>query len=407
MLKMEYTLLLLAMLLLAAALGACGPAASAPGLAPPTSGADAPDQPAAPTLALINGTLIDGTGAPAVPDAVVLVSRGRIAAAGPRPQVQIPPGAEVVDVGGGTILPGFINAHVHRGYDAQNLEAWAQAGVTTVRDLSPTTASRQGWQDGYARRDALRGQPAYARLVATSPIMCPPGGYTGLLPVASPEDARKKVDEILDLGADQIKIAFEDSLPPGQRPPLLGVPEAKAIVAEAHRRGVRVAAHVTLAHHLERALAAGVDDVDHMICDELPDPLVAQMVERGVYWVPTLELWDGVDYGPAAVANLAKFVQAGGQVALGTDYAGYSVPFQLGMPAKEIELMAQAGMTPMQIIVAATKNAAHVSGIDSELGTLEPGRAADILVVTGDPLADLTALSNPRMVLHDGSIIRQ
>jgi len=144
-----------------------------------------------------------------------------------------------------------------------------------------------------------------------------------------------------------------------------------------------------------------------MIQDPLPDALVEEMVERGIYWVPTLELWQGVGLGPAAVANLARFVAAGGQVALGTDYAGYSLPFQLGMPTTEMELMAKAGMTPMQIIVAATRNAAYVSGIAGQVGTLEPGKAADILVVDGDPLTDLTALSKVRLVLRDGSIIRR
>jgi imidazolonepropionase-like amidohydrolase len=260
---------------------------------------------------------------------------------------------------------------------------------------------------GYALRDATEDHPAYARIVASCPIMAPPGGYAGLLAVESPDDGRRKVDDILDLGADLIKIAFEDSLPPGQHPPLLGLPEAQAIVAEAHRRGVLVSAHVTQRHHLEQAVAAGVDDVAHMIRDDLPDALVAEMVRRGIYWAPTLELWQGVGLKGSTVANLAKFVAAGGQVALGTDYAGYSIPFQLGMPTKEIALMAEAGMSPMQIIVAATRNAAHVSGIADRAGTLEPGKAADILVVNGDPLTDLNALANVRLVLRGGSIIRQ
>jgi imidazolonepropionase-like amidohydrolase len=105
--------------------------------------------------------------------------------------------------------------------------------------------------------------------------------------------------------------------------------------------------------------------------------------------------------------NLKRFVAGGGQVALGTDYAGYSMPFELGMPITEIELMHQAGMTPMQIIVAATKNAAHVSNRDRDLGTLEVGKIADVLIVNGDPLQDLHALLDVRLVVKDGVIIRQ
>ena len=134
------------------------------------------------------------------------------------------------------------------------------------------------------------------------------------------------------------------------------------------------------------------------------------MVEADAYWVPTLELWKGVGYGLGnhVVDNLHRFVEAGGKVALGTDYAGApNVDFDLGMPIHEIEWMQEAGMTPMQIIVAATRNSAHVCNLEHEIGTLEVGKIADVLVVEGDPLQNIHALTNAKLVLRDGVVIRQ
>jgi imidazolonepropionase-like amidohydrolase len=106
------------------------------------------------------------------------------------------------------------------------------------------------------------------------------------------------------------------------------------------------------------------------------------------------------------VFNLRNFVQQGGQVALGNDYGGGPAEFEMGIPMYEIERMSEAGMTPMQIIIASTKNAAIVSGIEDQVGTLAVGRIADVLIVSGDPLEDLKNLSNIRMVIHNGTIIR-
>jgi imidazolonepropionase-like amidohydrolase len=145
--------------------------------------------------------------------------------------------------------------------------------------------------------------------------------------------------------------------------------------------------------------------------DALPDALIEQVVSAGVTWIPTLELWDGVsraqgiDLDRRAIGNLGRYVAAGGNVALGTDYAGYTTPFQLGTPIREVELMLEAGMSPLQILVAATQNAARACNLESEIGTLEPGKRADILVVEGDPLQDVQAVTQIRWVLRDGVVI--
>jgi imidazolonepropionase-like amidohydrolase len=359
-------------------------------------------------LALVNGTLIDGTGADPLPDAALVIQEGRVIAVGPRAEINVPDDAKIIDVQGSTILPGFINAHVHLGFDEEKLEAWAQGGVTTVRDLGAFRSP-----DLFSRRDALLMDNGYARLVAAGPIVTVPEGYPmapwGVkgLPVTSPEDAASKINGLLDDGADVIKIAVESGYIFSEKIPVLSAEEAAAIVSVAHERGTVVSAHVTASQDLGRALDAGVDDIAHMITNPLYDGLIEHMLENDVYWVPTLELWKNVGYGDRrAIVNLAKFVEAGGKVALGTDYAGYNAEFDLGMPITEIELMQKAGMTPMQIIVAGTKNGAHVCNLDHELGTLEAGKIADVLVVDGDPLEDIHALTNIRMVLHNGVVIR-
>jgi imidazolonepropionase-like amidohydrolase len=230
------------------------------------------------------------------------------------------------------------------------------------------------------------------------------------LTVTSPEDARDKVARLLDDGADLIKIALESGAIFGQSMPMLSPKEAAAIVQVAHECGTVVSAHVSISPDLELALDAGVDDIAHMVTDRAPDELIQRMVESDVYWVPTLELWKGVGHGldTRVIDNLRRFAEAGGKVALGTDYAGApDVDFDLGMPIDEIGWMQEAGMTPLEIIVAATRNGAHVCNLEDELGALEVGKLADVLVVNGDPLEDLGTLTNIRMVLRSGVVIRE
>jgi len=340
----------------------------------------------------------------------VIVRDTRIVAVGPVGGIPVPDDAEVLDVRGATILPGFINAHVHHGYDASNLRAWAQAGVTTVRDLGTQSRWAERSSGVFEDRDALNADVQNARLVAAGPIVTTVGGYGGYA-VTSPEDARAKVDGLIDAGADVIKIAIEDDLQ-GRRWPMLTQEEMMAIVKTAHARGIRVAAHVSRSEHVRMALEAGVDDVNHMAVDRVSSDLLTRMVVRGMVWVPTLELWEGVSHRHGlswnlwAASNLRRFVEAGGVVALGTDFDGYSTPFDLGMPFTEIRLMHEAGMTAMQIIQAATRNAAVVCGLDDSLGTIEPGKIADLLVVEGDPLTDLDAVGSVLLVIRDGVVIR-
>jgi imidazolonepropionase-like amidohydrolase len=368
------------------------------------------------TLSLTNGILIDGTGADAVPDGAVVIRDGRIVSSGPRAQLAIPANANIIDVQGGAILPGFINAHVHAAYSSFTLNAWAKGGVTTVRDLGAFGTYKR---PNFMTRDKLNANPKCARLFAVGSFINAEGGYPMaylggyVVSVTSPEEARQAVNKLIDDGADVIKTAMESGYAFGQSGwPLLSPGEATALVDTAHERGKPVTAHVTSARDLERALDAGVDEIAHMVVDKLSEQLISRMVETGTRWVPTLELWQGVsrkyhiNHGSMAINNLALFLEAGGEVVLGTDYAGArQVDFDLGMPIHEIKWMQEAGMTPLQIIVAATRNGARSCNIEGELGTLEKGKLADVLVVDGNPLVDVHALTKARLILRGGKSI--
>jgi len=368
-------------------------------------------------LTLIHGTLIDGTGNAPIPDAALIIQGDRILAADAADAVEIPTNAKIIDVQGATILPGFINAHVHYAYDEQKLAAWAQDGVTTVRDLGAGMMGEQ-W---FTRRDELNRSTQQARLVSVGTFITVPGGYPIVpwgaagITITSPEDATQKTEELLQKGADLIKLSLERGQVFNQAIPVPSPEEAAAVTTAAHKYGTLVSTHITAVQDIEPALNAGVDDLAHMVVTgDIPDDLLAKIIKAGTYWTPTLELWYGVQQNHSgrraheiAIKNLRRFVEAGGKVALGTDYAGYSSSFDLGMPIRELGWMRDAGMTPMQIIVAATKHAAHVCNMEKELGTLEPGKIADVIVVSGNPLEDILAMQNVSMVIHNGQMLER
>jgi imidazolonepropionase-like amidohydrolase len=172
-----------------------------------------------------------------------------------------------------------------------------------------------------------------------------------------------------------------------------------------------VSAHVTDSRFLETAVNCGVDDAAHATWDRAADAVFQRMIARGIIMVPTLTVFDAYGSLAGAAENVRRFATLGGTVALGNDYT--AIPqnhfdhFELGMPLHEIECMTRAGMSPMQIIVAATRNAAQACGLSDELGTLATGKTADILVVKGNPLDRLDALADVRLVVHRGVIIRR
>lgn len=335
------------------------------------------------------GTVIDGTGRAPLAEGVVLVDGETIVAVGARADVAIPEGATLIDVGEATILPGFINAHVHATLGSPYLlETWVQAGVTTVRDLGEP--AQAPWRPRPT-------DPRYATVYASGPILTAVGGSPEGFPcieIVTPPDGRFWVGKLFDRGSDVIKVMFESS-----SRPVLAPETTLAIVQKAHEVGLPVAVHATCVADLRRAIEAGVDDIAHMVEGDVPLDLMGTMVEKGIAWVPTLvsERREG--------EALRPFLDLGGVVAIGND-VGY-LAFDIGMPMDEIRCLARAGMTPMEIVVAGTLGGARVLHQEAVLGSLEVGKQADILVVRGNPLEDLESLSHPVLVLHRGAIVRQ
>lgn len=235
------------------------------------------------------------------------------------------------------------------------------------------------------------------------------------IPISSVEEAEKMVNEVLDKGIDMIKTVLED----GMDPSTIGLPKLsdellKAICDQAHRRGAKVSAHVTQAHNLNRLVEAGIDDAGHMVYDDLSDELIDQMIKKDVFVVPTLSVLKMIQdkYGAPllkkGMENVFRFVQAGGKIGLGNDFIEEELPwYRLGMPKIELQLLKEAGLTNMQIIIAATKHAAEICSIDHKVGTVERGKIADLFIVEGNPAEDLECIYNVKMVIKEGCIVME
>jgi imidazolonepropionase-like amidohydrolase len=343
------------------------------------------------------GTIIDGTAAEPLEEAVIIIQDGYITAVGTRKNVEIPSDAQIIENHDATILPGFINAHVHNGYSPALLKKWAQEGVTTVRDLGARYPFFR-----FHERDKNNKDPNLATVIAAGPLVTVPGGYPiagnnfPSLAISSVEQARREIAQLISDGADVIKIVVDS----GEGLPVLSLEKASVIVETAHQLNVPVSAHISSLRDLQRVLDAGVDDFTHILPGRIPEDVLEQIVTNNVSWVPTLETAGGYDAG-----NIREFLKAGARIALGND-GGLLPGIEIGMPIREIEMMQTAGMSPMEIIVAATRNAAFVCNREDTLGTLEVGKIADVLVVNGDPLENLQALKDVRLVIHQGVIIR-
>jgi len=342
------------------------------------------------------GRVIDGTGSPPIEDGVVLCEGGAITAVGRRENVPIPSDAVLLEASDATILPGFINTHVHSSGNRRVVAGWIRGGVTTVRDLG---AHPHEWEGDASD---LAGDATLPTILWAGPIVTVANGYPIVgnnfpsLAVTSEDHARRSVLRLIADGVDVVKIAL--ALDP-ETPGCLPVEWIRAIVGTAHDAGLRVTAHINLATEARRALDGGVDELAHYLSIPGSAPwLPERMVEQGVAWVPTLAVAN-----TTSAPELIEFLRGGGIVAMGDD-AGYLLPTD-GMPMEEIRAMRVVGMTPMEIIVASTANAAFVCQIDDRVGTLANGMVADILVVSGDPLADLEALDRPLWVLHEGQLV--
>ena len=395
------------------------------------------------TLAITGGTLIDGSGRDPVANATVLIEGERIAAVGPSASIAIPQDARIIDAAGHTVLPGIIDCHVHGTYRARDmrqhllnaptynvlrstavLKETIACGVTTARDM--------GGADAGFREAIAEGYIDGPRLLISIAMVSQTGGHgdawvpAGLRvqkrawlpsPVADGVDeVRRLVRHLLMAGADFIKIcatggitSVTDSWDESQ----FTIDELKVAVAEAAMRRKTVAVHAEGLDGIRTALGAGIHSLEHgwFIDEECVDT----MLKAGTWWVPTLALvplslehrkantaWDKQQLANEAVKELEIFermkkqvplwkdaVQRGVKVAFGTDQ---SHRLLVGENMVEFRFMVEwLGMSPMQALVAATSRAAECIGMKS-VGLLEAGRYADVLVVDGDPLANIRIL---------------
>ena len=362
-------------------------------------------------------TLIDGSDRAPVANATIVVRDGRIVAAGPATSVNVPAGAERVALNGKTVIPGLINAHGHVN-DPKDLRTYAAYGITTVYSLGGEPASV------FAAR-AEQGTPALdrARVFVAGPVLTP----------GTPEEARTQVAGVAAQQVDIVKIRVDDNL--GTTPKM--APEVyRAVIDEAHKRGLRVATHLFYLADANALLAAGSDFIAHSVRDaDVDADFISAIKRRGVCYSPTLMRevstfvyestpeffsdpfflahanaeWVATLKQPArqeamrtsasaqrykaalevARRNLKKLADAGVPIAMGTD-TGPTGRFQGYFELMEIEMMVKAGLTPRQALASATRDAARCMKVDRELGTIEPGKWADFVVLDANPLTDIS-----------------
>ncbi len=397
--------------------------------------------------------LFDGTSDVLVQGGVaILVENGIIRAVGK--SVAVPQGAEVIELGDVTLLPGLMDAHTHLSFESSDnwyrdqVEALqrhpaeqayfaatyarrtVEAGFTTVRDLGSSDFIDVSLRNGIAR-----GLLVGPRMLVAVHAIGATGGHADadpyptdrVIPPGIPEgicngaDAcRAAVRYQAKGGADIIKVMASGgvlSLADSVDAPQLTLEEMTAVVDEAHRLGKKVAAHCHGDAAGKTAIAAGVDSLEHGSFLK-PDTL-AQMKAKGVYLVPTLLAgeWTGgkIDKFPPAIAEKARAalqarsqmfrdaLKAGVRIAFGTD----SAVSPHGLNAREFALMVGLGMTPAAALRAATSVDAALLGVSSKLGTLEVGKVADVVAVPGNPLSDIRVTERVLFVMKDGAVVKR
>jgi imidazolonepropionase-like amidohydrolase len=394
------------------------------------------------------GLLIDGYGGAPIEDAAILVEGKRIRAIGPEAVLRIPPGAETIDASGKTVMPGLIDCHVHimstsasmeqRLFTpkavsyfqaAQNLERTLRAGFTTIRDA--------GGADPGVRQAIEMGLVTGPRLVVSGTI----GQTGGLAELRFPsgaeilsedswrvcdgvDEVRKTMRKVLREGVDFVKIFTTGGVVAPQGSPFLAEwspSELTVIVEEAERWGAGVMAHAEGNAGIKSALSAGVTSVEHG--NVLDQEAIDQFLATGTFLVPTLHIVKVIaergdtsglsesskrkeeQLAEEGEGSFRRAFEAGVRVALGTDAF---IAEMHGTNARELELlMEEGGLSAMEAIVAGTKNAADCCLLGTQVGTLEAGKLADMLVVDGNPLEDITVLqdSGRISVYKEGALV--
>jgi len=398
--------------------------------------------------AFTGARLIDGTDKAPIDNATIVVQGGKIVGVGPANRAQVPAGAERIALDGKTVIPGIVNAHGHVGntegleqghYSAANvvrdLKTYADYGVTTVFSLGDDQ------QAGIVERDS-QNTPTRdrARLFVAGPVLAP----------KTVDEARKLVAENQAMKVDIIKIRVDDNL--GATPKM--APEIyKAVIDEAHKRGMRVAVHLFYLADAKGVLDAGADFIAHSVRDtDVDEPFIAMLKRRDVCYCPTLmrevstfvyestPAWfsdpqftkyadmkavellkqpqrqEQMKNSRSAKAyraglevanrNLKKLADSGVKIAMGTD-TGPPARFQGYFELMELEMMAKAGLTPRQVLASATRDSARCMKLDTQVGTLEANKWADFVVLDADPLGDISNVKRINAVYIAGNRVER
>ncbi|HUQ82576.1 MAG TPA: amidohydrolase family protein [Gemmatimonadaceae bacterium] len=378
------------------------------------------------SLAFVGATLVDATGAPAIPDATVIVERGRIVAAGPNASTPVPPGARRIDVAGKTIIPGLWDNHAHL-HQIEWIPTYIAAGVTSVRDMGSE------WPLLVAMRSAIRsGKVTGSNLFFAGLVDGPgPQGF-GEFSAATPEEGRAIVRRYHQLGFEMIKIYLA-----------LAPDVTAAICHEAHRNGMTCTGHVPTSMDLHAAIDSGMDQLAHFpvrgdLTSDSGKVQLAHFLAKKTIFDPTAS-WGEIggksaqepmeniqpvlEHLPATMlqnriaslgqspsdtatsharlartlANIKAAHDAGVPIITGTDE---------GIPAysvyREMELYVKAGFTPMEALRSATAVSAQAMRVDKDVGTIEKGKRADLLVLDANPLDNISNVRNVRFVIKDG-----
>ena len=394
--------------------------------------------------AITGATLIDGTGSLPVSNGVALIEGNEIVSAGPAQSVQVPEDAEIIDAKGMTLMPGLIDTHDHiASFSYEIASRWGITEPRSARHLRIAAVLRQTLDTGYtAVRDAggldagfrmavdeglVPGPRLHVALGFITPTggmadrvsplgYRPPAGEDSGLPwgvADGPVAMRAKVREMVGAGADVIKTATTGGASStaglGPKDVLFERAELEALVDEAHKRGRRVMCHALGGEGLRMAIEVGVDSIEHgSYLDEDPR-LLEMMAQKGIVFTPTYGVYTfhavhGTPHGRARAAALREHhvnslrmaLEHGVTVTAGTDEGGW----EHGNNAHELTCLVEAGMTPMQAIVAATGDAAKCVGLDADIGSIAPGKRADLILVEGNPLDDISILERGKAVKY-------
>lgn len=395
------------------------------------------------TSVVTNGQLITGTGAPAIPDAVLVIKDGRISYAGPAHGTpEIPPDTSRIDARGGTIMPGLVEAHFHPTYfNVAALEdldiKYPVEYVTLLAAVNAKlalecgyTAARSGgclfnvdvWLKKAIEEDLVPGP----RLAASGREICGVGGLMDWNPdfrrigmeglvllVNGPDEARAAVRKLVKDGVEWVKTyPTGDAAAPDTNDHhtlCMTFDEMHAVVATAHNHKIKVTGHCRATEGIKNALRAGYDTLEHGTF--MDAEALDMLLEKNTPVVPALQFeWASIQHGPeygmpqsvidghqetldGGAESARMILRAGGRLGMGGDYGFAWNPH--GDYAKELSFFVKyVGLTPMETLVCATKSGAEILGRGDEIGTLEVGKLADVLVVDGDPLADISVLED-------------